>query len=246
MIAAASAVIEAGPDGAPRYLSLRSAPPLLLRPTPDALYLVGGAGGPVGGDDVRLRLALGPKARLTVRSAAATVARPGPEPTEWSRFSVTADLGAGAALAWLVEPGVASAGCRHHVDVEIRIVAGCTLIWRDELVLGRHGERPGSWSTSLRADLDGRALLRQRLDVGPHAPGWDGPAIVGNARAVGSVLMVQPDVGVGLSLGPHQRSDLGRLSVMPLAGPGVLVSALASTAGGLRQILERHAGGHRT
>jgi urease accessory protein len=195
---------------------------------------------------VRLRLALGPNARLTVRSTAATVARRGPEPTEWSRFGVTVDLGAGAALAWLVEPSVASAGCRHYVEVEIRIGPGCALIWRDELILGRHGERPGSWSTSLRADLDGRALLRQRLDVGPHAPGWDGPAIAGAARAVGSLLMVQPGMGIAPSPAPPLRSDLGRLSVMPLAGPAVLVSALASTAGGLRQILERHAGGHRT
>jgi hypothetical protein len=38
---------------------------------------------------------------------------------------------------------VASAGCRHHVDVEIRIGPGCALIWRDELILGRQGSAPG-------------------------------------------------------------------------------------------------------
>lgn len=40
-----------------RCTTLRSAPPISLRPTPDALYLASSGAGPIGGDDHRLDLA---------------------------------------------------------------------------------------------------------------------------------------------------------------------------------------------
>ncbi|MGH9281089.1 MAG: hypothetical protein ACRD12_23765 [Acidimicrobiales bacterium] len=74
MIANAAVVAEAGP----RYTRLRSQAPLVLRPTPDGVYLVGGAAGPLGGDTVTIEVDVRPGARLTMWSAAASVARPGP------------------------------------------------------------------------------------------------------------------------------------------------------------------------
>lgn len=250
MIAASRAVVEAARGGRISYVVLRSAAPLLLRPTAESLYLVGGAAGPLGGDEVDLDLQIGPGAALTVRSAAATVARPGPIVGQWSRFRISVDLAARATLRWLPEPGVASAGCRHAVEVDVRLARDCDLLWRDELLLGRHGEPAGSWSSTLRVDLDGRALLRQRLDVGPHAPGFDGPAVLGDSRAVGSVLIVAPGAGgaddtavapAGHDHGPVlEPTGAARARVMSLAGPATLVSALAPTATCLRQILEDH------
>ncbi len=229
-------MVEAGPDGAPRFARLRSAAPLLLRPTPAGLYLVGGAAGPIAGDQVSFDLRVGSGCNLTVRSVAATVARPGQGATDWSRLGVTVDVAAGATLNWLPEAGLACAGCRHSVDVSISLRQDAILVWRDELVLGRYGEDPGWWASTLRVDIDGRALLRQRLDIGPHAPGWNGPAVLGSARAVGSLLVV------GRSLEPMPvPPEMGgvRTRILALAGPGSIVSAIAPTAMSLRQALDR-------
>jgi len=48
--ASATLVAEPGADGATRLPVLRSQAPLILRQTPEAVYLVGGAAGPLGGD----------------------------------------------------------------------------------------------------------------------------------------------------------------------------------------------------
>ncbi len=244
MIANSGAVVEAGPDGGPRYLRLSSVAPLLLRPTAVGLYLVGGAAGPLAGDRVSLDLRVGAGCHLTVRSVAAAVARPGPSRAGWSRLIVTIDIGAGATLHWLPEPSVASEGCRHSVEAAIRMGAGAGLVWREEVVLGRHAEASGSWESALRVDIGGRALIRQHLALGPHAPGWDGQAVVGDARAVGSLLLVGPGVDPGPDVGLCRGvGDAGagsaRSTIMPLAGPGLLVSALAPTAIGLRATLNQ-------
>ena len=49
--ASASIVAVAGPDGVTRLPVLASQVPLALRRTPDAVYVIGGAAGPIGGDD---------------------------------------------------------------------------------------------------------------------------------------------------------------------------------------------------
>jgi urease accessory protein len=41
-------------------------------------------------------------------------------------------------------------------------------------------------------NLDGHPLYRHELAVGPDADGWNGPAVLGTARATGSVLLVDP------------------------------------------------------
>ena len=51
----------------------------MLRRTPDAVYLVGGAAGPIGGDSLELRIDVRAGAALRVRTAAAAVALPGPD-----------------------------------------------------------------------------------------------------------------------------------------------------------------------
>ena len=55
--AAAEIEAVAGPDGVTRLPVLSSQVPLVLRRTPSAVYLVGGAAGPIGGDELSLRIA---------------------------------------------------------------------------------------------------------------------------------------------------------------------------------------------
>lgn len=262
--AAAALRVDAGPDGSPVLTTLRGQVPLVPRRTGDdpclagrpgiTIHLVQAAAGPLAGDRLVLDLQVGRGARLTLRSAAATVALPsradGP-----SRLLVRAAVGAGATLEYLPEPTVAATGCDHRMAAEVTLAPGSTLLWREELLLGRHGEMPGALATSLRVDLDdptgsrgrpgARPLLRHELALGPDAPGQAGPAVLGGARAVGTLLVAQglwgnPERGDesgppdGLGLAPWSG---GATAVLPLAGPGALAVSLAGDAVTLRRDL---------
>lgn len=237
MRAVARVVAEADGRGGTRLATLRSEAPLVLRATPGAVYLVGGAAGPLAGDDLAIEIAVGPAARLTVRSAAASVALPGHPPGP-SRLTVRATVASGGELRWLPEPVVAARGCDHRMGAMVDVAAGGRLEWREELVLGRHGEAPGSVASRLRVDLDGHPLLRHELALGPRHPHSLGPAVVGPARAIGSVLLIDPD----WCDGPPPASVLGpSAAVLALDGPAVQVVALADDALALRRVLARPA-----
>jgi urease accessory protein len=236
----AEAAIVASVDGAgiTRLPVLRSQVPLVLRRTPDAVYLVGGAAGPIGGDLLGLRIDVGAGATLRVRSAAASIALPGPDGLE-SVLTVTADVGAGALLEYLPEPVVVSAGSRHATVIRVTLAEGASLVLRDELLLGRHGEAGGAARSVLSVDYAGRPLLRQALEVSGSDAVSRGPALLAGHRAVGSLLLAG-------SLADHDCEGSGSapwadgqpwLAVMPLSGPGVLVTTLADDAVTLRRRL---------
>src|SRR5580692_7692395 len=100
----ATASIEAvvGAGGVTRLPVLASQAPLVLRRTPESVYLVGGAAGPLGGDSLALRIAVGAGAFLRVRTAAASIALPGLDGLE-SELRVTVTVGAGGRLEYLPE-----------------------------------------------------------------------------------------------------------------------------------------------
>ncbi|RZU48987.1 UreD urease accessory protein [Krasilnikovia cinnamomea] len=242
MRAAARIVAEADGRGGTRLSVLRGEPPLLLRRTgaaggPATVHLVGGAAGPLGGDDLRLDVEVGPGAWLEVRSVAATLALPGPPdgsvaaalalpgpsgesvaaalalpgpsgesvaaalalpgpPGESvaaalalpgrpgvppSRFEVRASVAARATLCWLPEPLIAGAGCDHRAVTRVEVADGGTLLWRDDLACGRHGEPPGDVHTDVTIRYAGSTLYRHELAIGPQSPGWSGAAVLGAA-----------------------------------------------------------------
>lgn len=225
-------VAERGPDGRTRLCELRSSPPLALRQAGGAVWMVGTAAGPLAGDHLRLRVAVGPGASLTLRSTAASVVLGGPG-EHVSVVSVDATVAEGGTLRWLPEPTVATGGCRHRASASISVAGGASVVWRDELVLGRHGEAPGCTSSRIAVDLEGRCVARHALRVGPEAPGWDGPAVLGDAGAAGTVVVVDP------ALAP-QTSSLGPdAAVLALAGGGAVVSAVAPDAFELRRRLDQ-------
>lgn len=234
-------VAEPDDGGGTRLACLRSSPPVALRQAGGAVFLVGTAGGPLGGDRLHVELEVGAGCELTVRTSAATVVLPGPAP---SHVEVEARIGPGGVLRWLPEPTVAAAGCRHRMRAVVEVAGEGRLVWWGELVLGRHGEPAGTVSSRLAVDVAAglagpnakyRALLRQQLDVEGGPGSWDGPAVLGGAGAVGGVVMVDP----AWSEGPPPASVLGPdAAVLPLAGPGAQVTALAAGARGLRARLD--------
>lgn len=232
MQAHALIVAEADGRGGVRLARLRGEPPLLLRQTgPGLVYLVGGAAGPLGGDDLHLEISVGPDAALCVLTVAASVALPARSGAP-SRVAVTATVASGGTLYWLPEQVVATVNCQHRAFATVELAEGAALLWRDELICGRHGEAPGDATVGLSASYAGRPLLRQALSVGPGADGWAGPAVLGGAKATGSLLRVSPGVA------PPLPAVLGPTAVrMPLAGPGSLVTATAPDAHTLRGYL---------
>jgi urease accessory protein len=229
--ACASVRAAAGRDGTVFEL-LRAEAPLGLFPARDAetgwaqLWLVGRAGGPLGGDDVELRVEVGTGAALCVGSVAASVALAGAAP---SVLRVRVLVEPGGRLTWAPEPLVVTARAEHRVEVDIEAGTDTRVWWRDELVLGRHGERPGRCVVSLRADLGPVPWLRHDLAVGP--PGWDAGAVLGPCRVAGSVLTNDVDGGV------PGTAPAGQAARLPLEAGGTLTVALASDRPTLARLL---------
>ena len=235
----ATAWITAGADG--RLPRLRSQAPLVFRPTRDAVYLVSAAGGPVGGDVLDLRIEVLAGAELRLRTVAASVALPGADGTE-SVLAVHARVARGGVLEYVPEPTVVADGARHTTDIRVDLAAGATLVLRDEIILGRHGERGGACRTRLRCDYDGRPLLRHDVAVDGTDDVGLGPAVLAGHRAYGTVLRAGESQGAVSSLARAVAPAAARarpdVAVMPLAGPGVLVSALAPDSLALRRLLD--------
>jgi urease accessory protein len=219
-------VAACGPGGRTRLTRLRSDGPLALRESGGAVYLVGAGAGPLGGDDLSLDVSVGPGACLEVRSAAASLVLPG---RGVSRLSVRARVGAGGRLVFTPEPAIAAAGCDHRASACVHLEEGAELVWREEIVLGRHGERPGRYVSRFDVTEGGFPLLRHELRVDEDAAS---AAVLGSARAVGTVLLAGKD----LTAEPYAAAGL---SVLPLARAGVLVTALAADTVRLRGLLDR-------
>ncbi|MCB5181426.1 urease accessory protein UreD [Streptomyces antimicrobicus] len=200
-----------------------------------SVTLVGAMSAPLGGDHLAVEAELGPGARLTVGSAAATLALPGRDGAP-ARYGTRLVLAEGAALRWLPEPLVSVRRSDLRVHTRVELAPTARLLLREEQVLGRAGEEPGLLRSRLTVSLGGRPLLDQELACGPGAPGgWDGPAGLAGHRALGQLLVVDPRFAEH----PPPAGPLGDLAaVTPLAGPAVLVTALAPDALRLRAVLD--------
>ncbi|THA41737.1 urease accessory protein UreD [Streptomyces sp. A1547] len=214
--------------------------PLALRrtrgtPAEAGVMLVGAMSAPLGGDHLTVEASVGPGARLALASAAATLALPG-RGGEPARYDVRLTLAEDAALRWLPEPLVSVRGSDLRVHTRAELAPTARLLLREEQVLGRTGEEPGLLRSRLAVSRGGIPLLDQELACGPGAPGgWDGPAGLAGHRALGQLLVVDPAFAVS----PPAAAVLGEFAaVTPLAGPAVLVTALAPDALRLREVLD--------
>ncbi len=219
-----------------RLTTLRSDPPVTLRPTGAGVYLAASAAGPIGGDTVHLDVTVGPGADLEVRSVAAALALPGPSAgCSASTTSTSASVASGGEMRWLVEPTVLVRGCDHRVDTRVELAAGAGLVWREEVVLGRSGEAPGSVLQRLRIDRGGRPLRRTEHAGGPRWPGSTGPAGMGGYRALGTLTVVGAATR-GLVVPPVGEQSL--LAASEVADDAVVICAVARTARMLRETLD--------
>ena len=205
-----------------RVVVLETRPPVAAKildaPGGPELVLIGAAAGLLEGDAVTIDLRLGPGARLTVRTTAATLAHPCPG-GGWTEVTVTAALAPGAVLAWLPEPLVACGGCSHRSRSTVDLGEGAAAVWYEACALGRSGERAGAVQLRLDVTLAGRPLLRDGLR---YPDGAETPAVLAGHRHTGSVHLLGRRAS-----GPY----------LQLAGPGTTARAVAADAAGLERAL---------
>ncbi|WP_324754180.1 urease accessory protein UreD [Roseovarius sp. Pro17] len=230
-----------------RVETLRSDGPLVLRKSnpkgPEPLTqrrhgvarvaLAAGTAGPLGGDSYALDVHVGAGSTLVLLEVSAMLVLPGAG-GDRSHMSIDVTVEEGATFVWWAEPIIAARRCNHRHDVRIALAEGARMILREEMILGRHGETPGDFTSRLRITRAGAALYDQQLSFGPSADGWNGAAVLGHGRAVGSIIAVEPDweEAPPPALPYHQDAVL-----TPLAGPGVAIGAVASDSLELRRLL---------
>lgn len=234
----ATARIAADADGGLPLLV--SDGPLALRRTRASgpytrVTVVGAMSAPLGGDRLAVETEVRDGARLLVDSAAATLALPG-RSAEPAAYDVRIAVGEEGVLRWLPEQVVSVQGSHLRMRTVVELAATAGLVLREEQILGRHGEPPGTLVTRLTVRRAGRPLLDQELAFGPGAPGgWDGGAVLGGHRATGQLLVVDP----AFEDKPVRPRRLGEsAAVTPLAGPAALVTAVAPDALAVRRLLD--------
>ncbi|EKE43145.1 urease accessory protein UreH [Oceaniovalibus guishaninsula JLT2003] len=250
MVARAALASERSADGrTSRIRTLRSDGPLVLRPSNPKgaeplthrrhdvarISLAAGTAGPLGGDDYALDIHVGAGSTLVLQEVAAMLVLPGATGGR-SRMSIDIRIERDATFVWWPEPIIAAGRCDHCHNVRIAMDPAARLVLREETILGRHGEAPGAFASRLRITRAGAALYDQRLSFGPASTGWNGAAVLGNAKAVGSVVAVDPGWGdAPPSAAPFDRDA----ALTPLAGPGIAIGAVAADSLTLRRLLIR-------
>jgi urease accessory protein len=228
----AAATLSATAEG----IRWRDAAPVAVRPTgPGEVHLLQAAGGPLGGDDLRLALTVGPGRALTVRSAGATVAQPGPS-GEPARFTVTADLAAGASLRWVPRPTVVCDRADFRTALRADLPGDAFLLARELVVLGRSGEAGGRCAAELTVTVAGRPLLSHETLLDGADPVLSGPAGSGGHRVHGATVLA----GRGVPEAAERDGVTGGVTwgVLPLDGPGVLVLALGASAAAVESMMD--------
>jgi urease accessory protein len=225
--------LEVGPGQRMRW---RVEPPVVLRRTGSTrVHLVQAAGGPLGGDELALRLRLAPDTELTVASAAATVVQPGRPGSGPARWTVSAWLGEGARLRWWPEPTVVCDGAELRARLRLELAEGAAALAREEVRLGRHGQRGGRYRGELIVDHAGQALVRHTTVLDGADPDLTGPGGTDGHPLLATVL------GAGALAAPGGRvtgeSPGLRWARHELSGPGWLLVALAQDRTDLSALL---------
>lgn len=200
------------------------------------VHLVGTGAGPLGGDEVSVRVVVEAGARLALRGVAATLSMPDSAGRS-ARVVLDLRVEAGGVLDCALEPLVAVRGSDLHARTAVDVADEGVLDLVEAVVLGRGREVPGRWRGTLRADLGGRPWLRQSVGLGAGAPAWDALAaprvLVSRLRSPAAVGLV----AAGARAAAPAGTTAGGAVVMPLAGGGELWQGLGGDLAQLRRDL---------
>jgi urease accessory protein len=208
----AAATFAVDRDAAGQRTHWHDAPPVVLRPTGvDRLHLLHAAGGPLGGDRLRLTGTVGTGCALRVDSAGATVVQPGHDG----------------------QPTVVCAGADFRTGLHATVDPSGALFVREVLVLGRSGETGGHYTGGLSVVVGDQPLISHENVMDGADPALSGPAGSGGHRVHGMVLVA----GRGVPL-TDERAGCS-WAVLPLDGPGCLVLAVGDRVTEVTAVLDR-------
>lgn len=168
--------------------------PRVHGPVPEAV-LVNTAGGVTGGDEIAWSLDAGPGAALVATTQAAERIYRSAGGAAGIRTRLA--LGAGAGLDWLPQETILFDGARLDRRLEIDMAADARLLALETLVLGRAamGETltTGALADHWRLRRAGRLVHAEALHAdGDLARATAGPATLGGARALATLILAEP------------------------------------------------------
>lgn len=196
------------------YLSAR---PLRAKGDMARVALVGAYAMLLGGDDVRIEVAVGPGVRLELVEPSGTVAYNADG--DQQRWETRVQVAEGASLIWRAAPFVVTAGANVRRRLGVDLAEGGSALLHETLVLGRHYERRGGplYATT-RVSYGRRPLLIEDLDLRDAAL-TGSPGIMGDHRVMASAMLLgQRPAGTET---PHETM---------LHGPGAIARALTPQA----------------
>ncbi|GAB6900624.1 urease accessory protein UreD [Kineosporia succinea] len=177
---------------------------------PGTVHLVGTAAGPLGGDHAVVDVHVHEGARLSVRSAGATIIQPGRLQPD-SVVELNLHVHDGAYLDLATEPTVVCHGAHHENRTTIGLSGSGQARVVEQVLLGRAYEPPGVWAGRTVVTRDGSPLLRHTLRSSLVA--------VGGVRVISTLVSTE---------GSYTPATTGDASALPLAGGGLLVTATGS------------------
>ncbi|MGD9995505.1 MAG: urease accessory protein UreD [Ilumatobacteraceae bacterium] len=194
----AATEVDVGLDARGRSVvrQMRCEAPLLVRVVDSEsdvlrLVFVNGAAGPLGGDELRVRLSVEPRARVEVRSVAASLAQPGAAGVP-STFDIDIEVGDDATLDWSPQPTVSVSGSDHRTTVHLIATSTSHVRLHEAVVLGRYGEDSGRIAFRQRVVIDGRPVLDHETELGHSA--LMSPGAHGTGRHITSLLELGSDL----------------------------------------------------
>lgn len=210
--------VERGAAGSAVRVRTRSSllAPRILRVTPTSarVALVATTALLLAGDAVELDVVVGEGVELELVEVAATVAYAGRGGScSWAANLTVAE---GASLRWPGEPFVVATDARATRTTHADVADGGSLVLRDTLVLGRHGETGGELVARTDIVHAGRPALVEEFHLSPQD---DAPGIRGGHRVVDQVTTIGAAGISPRAPGPVTRADAAR--------PGVAASGAA-------------------
>ena len=178
--------VERGAAGSAVRVRTRSSllAPRILRVTPTSarVALVATTALLLAGDEAELDIVVGDGVALEIVEVAATVAYAGRGGA--CSWSANLSVAEGASLRWPGEPFVVATDARATRTTRADIADGGSLMLRDTLVLGRHGEAGGELVARTDISHAGRPALVEEFRL---AADDDAPGIRGGRRVVDAV-----------------------------------------------------------
>ncbi len=206
---------------------------------PCHLYPLHPPGGVVGGDQLDIRLQVGPGAHVLATTPGAAKFYRSLGDAADQRQLLTVD--AGGVLEWLPQPAILFPGTRVRAQTDIQLTGDARFLGWEVLALGRPviGERftQGTLDAALRLTRDGRPVLTDRLRVAGLADlerpgGLRGRPVTGTLLATGATA---PDLDAALAAAADAAAA-GTLIGVTLLGDVLVARALADATEPLQRV----------